>query len=206
MKKIPLTENEINFVKSKIQRIQADESIFIFNDEDHIKGDTCYNFGLDKIFITKNVFPDKEYGSIHPRDLMSVGAVLAHEYYGHRPNREEYLKDIEKGINYHTIPIWQDECRASINATRVSPGLSQMDKSYLVMDAIYRAQEAGTNIKTDDFMKEVLYGYSENEKHFQPIVYVSKESQKRNDSNWGSASNMSKMQGTPNCINEWERE
>ena len=83
MSRRPLSADEIDFVKSEIRRIEADESVFVFNDEDHQNGSTCYNFIDDKIYVTRNVFPDTKYGSTHPRDIMSVGAVLAHEYYGH---------------------------------------------------------------------------------------------------------------------------
>ena len=50
MSRIPLTENEIQYVKSEIARIGADESIFIFNDEEHISLSTCYNFIEDRIY------------------------------------------------------------------------------------------------------------------------------------------------------------
>lgn len=42
--KTPLTELEIAFVRSEINRIGADESIFIFNDKEHIDKSTCYNY------------------------------------------------------------------------------------------------------------------------------------------------------------------
>ena len=71
--KKPLSEEEIDFVKSEIRRIGADESVFVFNDEEHLTLSTCYNFVEDKIYVTRNVFPDEKYGSTHPRDLMSVG-------------------------------------------------------------------------------------------------------------------------------------
>lgn len=182
----PLTESEIDFVKSEIQRIGADESIFVFNDEDHFNSSTCYNFDEDRIYITRNVFPDDKYGSIHPRDVMSVGAVLAHEYYGHRAYREEYLSDMERG-GYHTTPLWQDECRASITAARTAPNLTQKDRCDLIMDAIYRAREFGHLIEMDDFMKEVVYGYpkSNTEKNITQniprIHYVSETSQEGTD-------------------------
>ncbi|MGN0416272.1 MAG: hypothetical protein ACI4FX_12425 [Agathobacter sp.] len=141
------------------------------------------NFIEDKIYVTKNVFPDTKYGSIHPRDLMSVGAVLAHEYYGHRAYREEYMSDYEKNPEFHSTPIWQDECRASITAAKTSPNLTEKDKCNLVLDAIYRAQEYHHRIEMDDFMKEVIYGYTNGEKNIAcltPITYVSEESTERN--------------------------
>lgn len=183
MSRIPLTDAEIQYVKSEIERIEADQSVFIFNDEDHILSSTCYNFIEDKIYVTKNVFPDTKYGSIHPRDLMSVGAVLAHEYYGHRAYREEYMSDYEKNPEFHSTPIWQDECRASITAAKTTPNLTEKDKCNLVLDAIYRAQEYHHRIEMDDFMKEVIYGYTNGEKNIAcltPITYVSEESTERN--------------------------
>ena len=138
MSRRPLSADEIDFVKSEIRRIEADESVFVFNDEDHQNGSTCYNFIDDKIYVTRNVFPDTKYGSTHPRDIMSVGAVLAHEYYGHRAHRQEYLDDYKKGHAFHSTPIWQDECRASIVAAKTAPNLTDIDTCNLVMDAIYR--------------------------------------------------------------------
>ena len=43
MSRTPLTESEIQYIKSEIKRIQADESVFIFNDPEHIQSSTCYN-------------------------------------------------------------------------------------------------------------------------------------------------------------------
>ena len=184
---IPLTEKEITFVKSEIQRIQADETIFIFNDPDHLRKSTCYNFIQDKIYITRNVFPDELYASAHPRDTMSVGAVLAHEYYGHRHYRSEYLSDLSEGADYHTTPLWQDECRASLTAAQIAPGLTQIDRRDLVLDAVFRAKEFGQLIEMNDFMKEVVYGYKSNDQDIERNIsrgielpkYVSDTSEKR---------------------------
>lgn len=185
MSRTPLTESEIQYIKSEIKRIQADESVFIFNDPEHIQSSTCYNYVEDKVYVTRNVFPDLKYGSAHPRDIMSVGAVLAHEYYGHRTYRDEYMSDREKGVNYHTTEEWQDECRASITAAKSAPGLTQKDKSDLVMDAVYRADEYNHYIEMDGFMKEAVYGYTDEEKNIaydvRRINYVSKESTKGNE-------------------------
>ena len=207
--KTPLTESEIKFIKSEINRIGADESVFVFNDEEHIALSTCYNFIEDKIYVTRNVFPDEKYGSTHPRDLMSVGAVLAHEYFGHRPYRKEYLSDMEQGDEYHTTPIWQDECRASINAAKTAHNLTDRDKSNLVMDAIYRAKEFGHLIEMDDFMKEVVYGYSNGEKNISynitPINYVSEASQARTTERRIREHDMPKMSRTSRDYDDFER-
>lgn len=207
--KTPLSESEINYVKSEIQKIGADLSVFVFNDEEHLTSSTCYNFVEDKIYVTRNVFPDEKYGSTHPRDLMSVGAVLAHEYFGHRPYRDEYLSDMEQGDDYHTTPIWQDECRASINAAKTAHNLTDRDKSNLVMDAIYRAKEFGHLIEMDDFMKEVVYGYSNGEKNISynitPINYVSETSEVGATEKRICDSSMSKMSRTSRDYDDFER-
>lgn len=198
--KTPLSKEEIEYVKREIRRIGADESIFVFNDKEHIETSTCYNFIEDKIYVTRNVFPDEKYGSTHPRDLMSVGAVLAHEYFGHRPYRDEYLTDMKKGNDFHTTPIWQDECRASINAAKTAKNLTEKDKSNLVMDAIYRAKEYGHLIEMDNFMKEVVYGYSDGEKNISynitPINYISEASQTGKTGTRTCNSSMSQMSRT----------
>lgn len=184
-------------------------SVFVFNDEEHLSSSTCYNFVEDKNYVTRNVFPDEKYGSTHPRDLMSVGAVLAHEYLGHRPYREEYLSDMEQGVDYHTTLIWQDECRASINAAKTAHNLTDRDKSNLVMDAIYRAKEFGHLIEMDDFMKEVIYGYSNREKNISrsitPINYVSETSEVGTTEKRICDSSMSKMSRSSRDHDDFER-
>lgn len=187
LKREPLSSSEIEYVTREAGIIKIDTSILIFNDPLHIKeNNTCYNFEQDKIYIAQNVFPDEKYGSIHPRDLMSVKAVLAHEYYGHRQYRNEYISDWEKGPTFHTTPIWQDECRASITAAKIAPNLSNKDRANLLMDAIKRAEEAGHYIEMDEYMKGVIYGdYTEPEKSIVPksirIKYVSISSERGND-------------------------
>jgi hypothetical protein len=209
--KTPLSDKEIEYVKSEIHRIGADESIFVFNDDKHIALSTCYNFFEDKVYVTRNVFPDEKYGSTHPRDLMSVGAVLAHEYFGHRPYRNEYLADFEKGFDFHVTPIWQDECRASITAAKTAKNLTDRDKSNLVLDAIYRAKEFGHLIEMDDFMKEVLYGYpnSNGEKNISynltPIHYVSESSTIGTDTKRTNQCDLPEMSYTPNNFDDRKR-
>ena len=58
MSRTILTDKEIEFVKSEIRRIGADESRFVFNDEAHIQSSTCYNFITDLIYVTRNVFSE----------------------------------------------------------------------------------------------------------------------------------------------------
>lgn len=209
MSRTPLTNAEIADIKSEIQKIGAEEKLFIFNDEEHLHSSTCYNFIEDKIYVTRNVFPDTKYGSIHPRDLMSVRAVLAHEYYGHRTYREEYIADYRKSPDFHTTEIWKDECRASITAAKITPNLTEKDKSNLVMDAIYRAQEYNHRIEMDDFMKEVVYGYTNGEKNITygigRITYVSEESQERNQIDRNNRGYMSEVWRETRDVCDFER-
>lgn len=92
---------------------------------------------------------------------MSVRAVLAHEYYGHRPNRNRYLREdsltSDKERNRLASLMWADEFRASYMAAKNAPGLTDEDRRYLIMDAVSRAREAGVSIKYNDFMRRVLY-------------------------------------------------
>ena len=187
MEKTPLNDNEIELIKEQIRRINADETKFIFNDPDHIATSTCYNYAEDVIYITKNILPDERFGTTHPRDIMSIACVLAHEYYGHRTYRNEYIADQKAGQPYGTTPAWQDECHASLTAAKNTPNLTQTERRDLIMEAIFRANEAGHYIKNDDFMKEVLYGYSDSDcernisSSYGEINFVSKESQDRKD-------------------------
>jgi len=145
-----LTKQDIKLLEADIIAIGADLTVFKFNNGTH----TGYADDSDEISVRGDVFPDDVY-SIHPRDMMSARAVLAHEYYGHRMNRGTSLK---KGA-------WNDEFRASYMAARTSPGLSEKDRMLLVMDAMERAKEAGVTIRWNNFMKGVVHGsdYNQNE-------------------------------------------
>jgi hypothetical protein len=82
---------------------------------------------------------------------MSSRAVLAHEYYGHRPYRNV--------INHLPIGSWNDEFRASYMAAKNTPGLTDEDRRYLVIDALERAKESGITIKNNGFIIHIIYGY-----------------------------------------------
>ena len=139
-----LTDEEIEALKCDIGAIQADENVFSFNDR-RVRG-TSYIPALDVIAVKGNVFPDKN--SDHPRDLLSPRAVLAHEYYGHRPYRDTKMN----------IGDWRDEFRASYMAARNSPGLTDDDRRLLVLDSVARAKEAGVSINYNKYMRGVIYG------------------------------------------------
>ena len=138
-----LDENEIASIKEDIRAIGADENVFEFNSGNQ----TAYSDKYDIIHIRGDVLPDNK--SLHPRDLMSSRAVIAHEYYGHRAYKGTKL---QKGS-------WNDEFRASYTAAKNTPNLSDKDRQYLILDAIERAKESGISIKNNSFMRRVLYGY-----------------------------------------------
>lgn len=93
---------------------------------------------------------------------MSVRAVLAHEYYGHRPYREQYIREdndtSDGSINKIMARAWADEFRASYMAAKNAPNLSDDDRRLLILDSLSRANEAGISIKYNDFIRRVLYG------------------------------------------------
>jgi len=138
-----LNDDEIEFIKSEIQAIKADVEVFHFNEGLF----TQYVDESDVILINGNIFPDVH--SLHPRDIMSVRAVLAHEYYGHRAFRGTSAEP----------QSWNDEFRASYSAAKNAPNLSDEDRRYLVLDALERTKEAGIKIKSNSFIRSVLYGY-----------------------------------------------
>lgn len=141
--KIKLSDNDKSLILNEITAINADPDVFVFRDG----FGSGYSDSRDIIFISSNIFPSND-GSLHPRDLMSERAVLAHEYYGHRTHRGTAL---EKGS-------WNDEFRASYTAAKICPNLTDEDRRYLILDAIERAKEAGINIRYNDFIRRVLYG------------------------------------------------
>ena len=188
-----LTFDEISIVRKAICEIEADESVFVFNDMDHLMH-TCYVAKDDKVYIGCDVFPDTDHGSIHPRDLMSIRAVLAHEYYGHRLYREEYLNDELLGVE--TTPEWKDESRASRTAAQKAPGLTQMDRANLCQDAVFRAHEYGFEMEIDSFMKEAVWGYGNSEKYFTrpvKIRFIRIAGNSGNENEWENDSEMPEL-------------
>ena len=156
-----LSDDEIQQLTNDIRAIKADEAVFVFNSV--IVRGTCYRPQDDKLFIKGNVLSD--CNSVHPRDLMSQRAVLAHEYYGHRPYQAQYLSEFEKldlDEDEYLLKIsdreWADEFRASYMAAKTSPGLSDDDRRYLILDALERAKEANMSINYNDFIRRVLHG------------------------------------------------
>ena len=153
-----LDDQDIEFIKKEIYAINADLDCFVFNSE--ITRGTCFLASDGKIHIKGNIFPD-EY-SDHPRDRLSVRAVLAHEYYGHRPYRKQYLKEdadtSPDSLNKVMSRMWSDEFRASYMAAKNAPNLTDNDRRLLVLDALSRANEAGVVIKYNSFIRRIIYG------------------------------------------------
>lgn len=153
-----LNTDDIDFVSSEIKAIKANVEDFVFNSK--ITRGTCFLASDGKVHIKGNVFPD-EYSS-HPRDKLSVRAVLAHEYYGHKPYRKQYLEEDNdtspEALNKIAAKAWLDEFRASYMAAKNAPNLSEVDRTLLIQDALSRAEEAGVNIKYNNFIRRVLYG------------------------------------------------
>ena len=139
-----LSEAEIEHLKNEIRAIDADESAFVFNKYSR----TSYHDDDNIISVRGDIMPDTSSNSIHPRDLMSERAVLAHEYYGH----------YKYAPSKYELGDWRDEFRASYMAAKNTPNLLTQDRVYLVMDAIERAKEAGVSIKYNSFMRRILYG------------------------------------------------
>ena len=142
-----LTDSEIDNLKKEIREIGADENFFRFNEGSQ----TGYVDKTKLIMVKGDVLPDK-YSS-HPRDRMSSKAALAHEYYGHK-----YFDDLY-GKRNPRIGAWNDEFRASYNVAINAPNLGEMDRMYLMADALERAKEAGVKIKMTAIIKRILYGY-----------------------------------------------
>lgn len=138
-----LSEEEKQFVLQEAEAIGIDKDYLVFRENQA----TGYSDSRDKIFIGADIFPSED-DSIHNRDKLSVRAVLAHEYYGHKRNRGT---DFPQGF-------WEDEYRASYEAAKYAPNLTQEDRYRLILDALDRAKEAGIIIEKDDFIKGVLYG------------------------------------------------
>ena len=138
-----LDNKDIGRLNSEIEAIQADKSVFRFNEG--IK--TGFSDRKAVIHVKGDVSPD--LNSTHPRDLMSERAVLAHEYYGH------YLfapSEFEQGD-------WRDEMRASYIAALKTPNLSDEDRKYLMLDAYERAREAGIPLEYSKKARGIIYGF-----------------------------------------------
>lgn len=141
---IKLTEAEKDFIIKEAKAIGIDEKYIRFRDYRA----TGYDTEKDLIFVSSQIFPAQDDSPI-ARDRMSVRAVLAHEYYGHRANRTTSIhKD-----------HWIDEFRASYRGAQKCSNLTDEERADLVRDAYDRAKEAGVTVKLTIFARRVLYGF-----------------------------------------------
>ena len=128
-----LTNEEVQIIKKEIKRIEADESVFVIDIEKPRK--TLYDEISDKVYVGSNVFPDLENPS-NMTDKLTVACVLAHEYYGHRSMRDEYLKEDED-----TSMTSLDEFKASFIAYKNTPNLTDEEREMLLYQAYETAKE-----------------------------------------------------------------
>ena len=124
-----------NYVEAEAKSIGIDPNYLRFNEPG--KG-TSYDPVDDVVDIKGDIFPRLTVA--HPRAKMSVRAVLAHEFYGHRPNRAQYIWELENNVPFNSSE-WEDEFRASYNASKAEIDLCADDRAYLRDDAITRAEE-----------------------------------------------------------------
>lgn len=141
---IKLTEAEKDFIIKEAKAIGIDEKYIRFRD----CRATGYDTEKDLIFVSSQIFPAQDDSPI-ARDRMTVRAVLAHEYYGHRANRNTSLPRNN----------WIDEFRASYRGAQKCSNLTDEERADLVRDAYDRAKEAGVTVKLTKFARRVLYGF-----------------------------------------------
>ena len=128
-----ITEDEKAFILKEIKRINADVDAFYIDEIGN--QNTHYSQKTDLVVVGSNVFPDLENPS-NMTDKLSVACVLAHEYYGHRSMREEYLKE-----ETDTTNTALDEFKASFLAYKNTPNLTDEEREML----LYQAYETAKN-------------------------------------------------------------
>ena len=129
-----ITNEEKEFILKEIGRINADRNKF-YIDETGLHT-TKYSQDDDIIIVGSNVFPDLENPS-NMTDKLSVACVLAHEYYGHRSMRDEYLKE-----EVDTTNTALDEFKASFLAYKDTPNLTDKEREMLLYQA-YETAKSG---------------------------------------------------------------
>ena len=138
-----LTQDDIKYVSGEAQAISIPTNILVFNSGNQ----TGFRDSDTKIYIRGDIFPDES--SSNNRDLLSVRATLAHEYYGH----------YKAHPSPYEIGDWRDEFNASYHAAIDAPTLSDEERARLMIDAYDRAKEAGQNLEYDKIARRLIYGY-----------------------------------------------
>ena len=142
---VMLDDEQINQIRQFATELEVPQEILSFNTGTQ----TGFVDGTNIIHIRGDIFPDKS--SLNNRDLLSEKAVLAHEYYGH------YMHDPWQ----FRIGDWRDEFRASYSAAISAPGLTELERRMLMLDAYDRAKEAGVTVKYYKKARRIIYGYDE---------------------------------------------
>lgn len=142
---VVLEDEQIEKIQQYANELDIPVDILSFNTGTQ----TGFVDGTKIIHIRGDIIPDKE--STNNRDLLSEKAVLAHEYYGHYMNDPSQFR----------IGDWRDEFRASYSASINAPGLTDMDRRMLMLDAYDRAKEAGVPVKYNKNARRIIYGYDE---------------------------------------------
>lgn len=140
-----LTEEDIEFVKAEAESIGIPTDVLRFNEGTQ----TGFWDDGEIINIRGDIFPDTM--STDNRDLLSVRATLAHEYYGHYKAHPSRFSQGD----------WRDEFAASYNAALNAPNLSDEDRTRLIIDAYDRAKAAGFPAKYNKKAREIIYGKEE---------------------------------------------
>lgn len=136
-----ISDEEVDIIYKEIKRINADPSVFSIDRTGRAK--TAYREVSDIIVVGSNVFPDLD-NPTNMTDKLSVACVLAHEYYGHRSMRDEYLKE-----EVDTTNSSLDEFKASFIAYKNTPNLTEEEREML----LYQAYETAKNGKLENEIK-----------------------------------------------------
>ena len=97
------------------------------------------------IHIRGDIFPSAF--AENPNSILSAKCALAHEYYGHNLHHSRF-----------NAGDWRDEFQASYRAALDSPGLTQEERSMLMLDAFDRARNAGKSVQLNSVARRLLYG------------------------------------------------
>ena len=105
---------------------------------------TAYGYIFDVLRIGTDVLP-LDTRVKNPNSNISMKGAIAHEVVGHREAAMSGLTQSEDLL---------EEVQASIRAARFAPGLSKIEQSDLIRDAIFRLKENNIAIRS---VKEMLH-------------------------------------------------
>ena len=141
-----ITEEEEALIRKEAKALGIPEEMLAFNEGAR----TGFKDSTYIINIRGDILPDVT--STQARDILSIRAVLAHEYYGHAAFHPSSFE----------IGDWRDEFRASYFAAINAPNLSANDRRLLMLDAYDRAREANIFLEYSPKAKKIIYGYENN--------------------------------------------